>query len=128
MIKLKVNDADRILIIQAIGMISEADVDGAIDTLQQEYPAVGVHVRGGEGGGFSVLADARDLEGWETGAKTLGTMTIKMIGDAVRKIAVVADQRFADEVPRLADTAPRASVRLFRPEQREDAEAWLKGQ
>ena len=32
MINLKVNDADRILIVEMTGMISEADIDGAIDT------------------------------------------------------------------------------------------------
>ena len=128
MIKLKVNDADRILIIEMTGMISEADIDTAIDTLQAQYPAVGVHVRGGERGGFAMLVDMLQLEGWEKGAKTLGTMTSKMIGDAVRKIALVADARFADEVPRLADVAPRATVRLFPPERREDAGAWLKAQ
>lgn len=126
MIKLKVNDADRILIIELTGMISEGDIDGAINTLQAQYPAVGVHLRGGERGGFSILADWADLEGWEKGAKTLGTVTTKTVGDAVRKVAVIAGARFADEQPRLADVAPRAIVRFFPPEQREDALAWLR--
>ena len=52
MINLKVNDADRILIVEMSGMISEADIDGAIDALQEQYPAVGVHLRGGQSGGF----------------------------------------------------------------------------
>jgi hypothetical protein len=127
MIKLKVNDADRILIIEMEGKISEADIDDAVDALQEQYPAIGVHVRGGGAhGGFSVLADWQDLEGWEKGAKTLGTVTTRTIGDAVRKVAVIADARFADEQPRLADVAPRASVRFFPPEQLDDAMAWLR--
>jgi hypothetical protein len=127
MIKLEVNDADRILIVHMEGIISEADIDGAIDALQARYPAVGVHLRGGEHGGFSVLADWQDLEGWEKGAKTLGTLTTKTIGDAVRKIAVVAGPRFADEEPRLADVAKQAEVRVFPVGDREDALAWLRG-
>ena len=53
------------------GMISEGDIDGAIEALQAEYPAVGVHMHGGgERGGFSMLVDWQDLKGWERGAKT----------------------------------------------------------
>jgi hypothetical protein len=127
MIKLKANDAERILIIEMSGMISETDIDGAIEALQAEYPAVGVHLRGGEGGAFSMLADWQDLEGWEKGAKTLGMVTSKTIGDAVRKIAVISGPQFADEEARLADIAPRASIRFFAPERRDDALAWLRG-
>lgn len=125
MINLKVNDADRILIIEMKGMISEADIDGAIDALQEQYPAVGVHLRGGERG-FNMLADWQDLEGWEKGAKTLGTLTTKTLGDAVRKVAVIFSAAFADEQPRLADVAKQAVVRFFPPEQRDDALAWLR--
>ena len=78
MIHLEINDADRILVVEMKGMVSEADIDGAIDALQAQYPAVGVHLRGGERGGFSMLADWQDLEGWEIGAKTLGTAFEKM--------------------------------------------------
>ena len=114
MIDLKINDADRILVVEMKGMISEADIDGAIDALQAQYPAVGVHLRGGERGGFSMLVDWQDLEGWEMGAKTLGTVTTKTLGDAVRKIAVLAGVQFVDEQPRLADIAKQAEVRFFR--------------
>jgi hypothetical protein len=128
MINLKADALTRILTIEMRGMVGEADIDAAIDTFQARYPAVGVHVRGGgERGGFSILVDWQELEGWEKGAKTLGTVTAKTIGDAVRRIAVVADARFADEQPRLADVAKRAEVRLFPPQDRDAAIAWLKG-
>ena len=126
MINLKVDDADRILIVEMKGMISEADIDAAIDALQTKYPAVGVHLRGGEGGGFNMLVDWQDLEGWEKGAKTLGTLTIKTIGDAVRKVAVIAGAQFADEQPRLADVHKQAVVRFFPPGQEDQAFAWLR--
>ena len=126
MINLTVNDADRILVVEMNGMISEADIDGAIDKLQEQYPAVGVHLRGGERGGFSMLVDWQDLEGWEKGAKTLGTLTGKTIVDAVRKVAVIAGAQFADEQPRLADVAKKAVVRFFPTGRREDALAWLR--
>ena len=125
MINLKVNDADRILIVEMKGMITEADIDAAIDALQEQYPSVGVHLRGGERG-FNILADWQDLQGWEKGAKTLGTLTTKTIGDAVRKVAVIASAAFADEEPRLADVAKQAVVRCFPPDGRDDALAWLR--
>jgi SpoIIAA-like len=85
-----------------------------------------VHLRGGDRGGFSMLVDWQDLGGWEKGAKTLGTMTAKTIGDAVRKIAVIADARFADERLSLADVAEKAVIRFFAPGKRDEALAWLR--
>ena len=126
MINLKVDDADRILIVEMKGMVSEADIDAAIGALQTKYPAVGVHLRGGERGGFNMLVDWQDLEGWDNGAKTLGTLTIKTIGDAVRKVAVIAGAQFADEQPRLADVHKQGVVRFFAPGQRDQAFAWLR--
>jgi hypothetical protein len=127
MINLKVDDADRILIIEMTGTISEAEIDAAIDALQAKYPQVGVHLRGGDRSGFSMLMDWQDLEGWEKGAKTVGTMTAKTIGDAVHKIAVVADARFAEERLSLADVAEKAVIRFFAPGKRDEALAWLRG-
>ena len=126
MIDLKVDDADRILIVEMQGMISEAEIDGAIDALQAKYPQVGVHLRGGDRGGFSMLVDWQDLEGWEKGAKTFGALTIKTIGDAVCKVAVIAGAQFADEQPRLADLHKQTVVRFFAPGQRDQALAWLR--
>jgi hypothetical protein len=125
MINLKVAEVERILTVEMEGMISEADIDGAIDRLQATYPAVGVHLRGGERGGFCMLLDWEKLAGWEMGAKTVGTITGKIIGDAVRKVAVIADAKWSDEQPRLADVAKQAEVRFFTPEQRDAARPWL---
>ena len=127
MIKLKVDEGERILTIEMEGMISEADLDGALDVLQSKYPAVGVHLRGGERGGFGMLMDWEKLQGWEMGAKTVGTITGKFIGDAVRKVAVIADAKWSDEQPRLADIAKQAAVRFFPPERRDEAWPWLLG-
>jgi hypothetical protein len=120
MITLKIDEVDRILTVEMEGLISEADLDGAIDALQSKYPAVGVR------GGFSMCIDWHKLEGWEKGAKTVGMITAKAIGDAVRRVAVIADAKWSDEQPRVADAAKQAQVRFFSPEQREGALAWLR--
>ena len=63
---------------------------------------------------------------FESDFKTLGTLTSKTIGDAVRRVAVIAGAQFADEQPRVADVAPMAKVRFFLPDQRHEALAWLQ--
>ena len=127
MIKLTANDADRVLVVELQGMVSEADYDRAMEQLEQKYPQFSVRVRGGTRGSIGVLLDYGALEGWEKGAKTLGTITGKMIGDVVRRIALVADDRWADEEQRLADVATRAEVKMFKPAERAQALAWLTG-
>jgi len=125
MISVKVDHENRILIVEMVGIVSEADIEAAADTLQHEYPGVGVHIRG-EGAPFSILADWERLDGWEKGAKTFGTVLNKAAGDAAKKVAVVADERFLDEQPRLADVMPNATVRFFPSGDTEQALAWLR--
>lgn len=127
MITLKADEANRILTIAMTGMITEADIDAAMDQLQAQFPGVGVHIRGGEQGGFNVLLDWENLEGWERGAKTVGMMAARFISDAMHKVAVIADAKWADEQPRLADIAKRATLRFFPPRERAAATAWLSG-
>lgn len=124
MITLKADERQRILTVEAAGMISEADLDAAIDSLEKDYPAVGVRLRGGERG-FKMLLDWERLDGWEKGAKTLGTVTSRLIADTARKVAVIADERWADERSRLVDLAKGAQVRFFSPTDREKALAWV---
>lgn len=125
MITYEADEKQRILTVVMTGMIREADLDQAMTALQNEYPAVGVHIVGGEHGGFRMLIDWEHLEGWEKGAKTVGTMFGKCIGDAIRKVAVIADARWSAEQPRLADVAKHAQIRFFLPAGREDALTWL---
>ncbi len=124
MIKLKTDERQRILTVEVEGMISEADIDTAIDALQAAYPAIGVHVRGEERT-FRMVVDWEKLEGWEKGAKTAGTLTTKLIGNAASKIAVIADAKWADEEERLADLAKNAEIRFFPPQKRAEALVWL---
>jgi hypothetical protein len=63
MMEAKADDANRILIVEMRGMVSEAEIDTTFDELQERYPQVGVRVRGGERGGIGVLLDWEHLEG-----------------------------------------------------------------
>ncbi|MFO1153142.1 MAG: STAS/SEC14 domain-containing protein [Rhodospirillales bacterium] len=125
MITYQADEKQRILTIVVNGMITESDLDAAMSALQNEYPAVGVHLLGGERGGFRMLVDWEHLEGWEKGAKTAGTVFARCITDAVSKIAVIAAAKWSGEQERLADVAKNATVRFFLPSDRDDALSWL---
>lgn len=126
MMEVTVDEADRILIIEVKGMISEADIDACSDHLAARYPDFDVRPVGGRGP-VGVLLDWRQLEGWVKGAKTLSTLTAKMLSDVVTRAAIVAHDKWRDELPRLADANKRATIRMFAPDQRDAALAWLRG-
>jgi hypothetical protein len=126
MMEVTVDEANRILIIDARGMVSEADIDACANDLSARYPYFDVRPVGGRGP-IGVLLDWRELEGWVKGAKTLSTLTAKMLSDVVTRAAIVADDKWRDEVPRLADANKRAKLRMFAPDQRDAALAWLRG-
>lgn len=125
MIKVTTDEATRILTVEMHGMVSEADIETALDNLQERFPQVGVRLSGGTKGGISVLQDWQNLEGWEQGAKTAGTMAGKMLSDVIHRVAVVADAKWKAEQERLADVAKRADVRFFKLDQRDKAMQWL---
>ena len=126
MMEVTVDEANRILIIDARGMVSEADIDACANDLAARYPDFDVRPVGGRGP-IGVLLDWRQLEGWVKGAMTLSTLTAKMLSDVVTRAAIVADDKWRDEVPRLADAAKKAKIRMFAPDQRDAALAWLRG-
>jgi hypothetical protein len=126
MIKVTADEATRILTVEAHGMVSEADIETALDNLQERFPQVGVRLSGGAKGGIRMFLDWEHLEGWEMGAKTSGTMAGKMMSDVVHRVAVVADAKWKDEQERLADVGKRANVRFFTLDQREKAMQWLR--
>jgi hypothetical protein len=121
----KADEANRILIVEMRGIVSEAEIDATFDKLQERYPQVGVRVRGGERGGVDMLLDWEHLEGWEKGAKTIETLTGKMLSDVVNRVAIVAEEKWRGEEERIADIAKKARVRFFSLAARDHAWIWL---
>lgn len=126
MINVTTDESTRILTIAMHGIVSESDIDTALNNLQDQYPQVGVRLSGGAKGGMRILQDWQGLEGWEQGAKTAGTMVGKMLSDVILRVAVVADTKWWDEKERLADVAKNAAVRFFALDQRDEAVKWLQ--
>jgi hypothetical protein len=127
MMTIKPDEANRFLMIEARGVISEADINSAFADLESRYPQVSVRLRGGTGVPIGVFVDWEHLTGWEKGAKTLGTITGKTLGDVVHKVAIVADEKWRDEVPRIADMGKQSEVRFFSVESRDEAWRWITG-
>ena len=125
MMEAKADEANRILIVEMRGIVSEAEIDATFDKLQERYPQLGVRVRGGERGGIGVLLDWEHLDGWEKGAKTVGTLTGKMLSDLVNRVAIVANEKWRGEEERIADVGKKARVRFFSPAARDHAWTWL---
>lgn len=70
MMTIRPDEANRVLVIEFRGMISEADVDRAYEDLEDRYPEISVRLPGGTRGPIGVLVDWEHLIGWERGAKT----------------------------------------------------------
>ena len=57
MMTIKPDEANRVLVIEARAMISEADIDSAFADLENRYPQVSVRLRGGTGVPIGVFVD-----------------------------------------------------------------------
>jgi hypothetical protein len=108
-------------------VISEADINSAFADLESRYPQVSVRLRGGTVVPIGVFVDWEHLTGWGKGAKTLGTITGKTLGDVVHKVAIVADKKWRDELPRIADMGKQSEVRFFSVDNRDEAWRWITG-
>ncbi len=125
MLKVIPHEAERVLVIEAQGMISVADMDGCADALEQGFPGFGVHLASGDKSGIGLLLEWEHLDGWKPGAKTLGTVTGKLLRDVVHKVAIVADEKWHGEEERIQDINTFAEVRWFSLGEREHAWTWL---
>ncbi len=116
MIDIGLDGTGRVIIIKMTGLISEAEIEGCNEELAGTFDQETLHL---------VLLDWQDLEGWERGAKTAGTRGSLRHWAAVRRVAVIADAKWDDEVIRITDIYRAAEVQRFSPEDREAALAWL---
>lgn len=118
MIEFLPQSAGDILATRASGIVTEEEVEAAIERFEQHYADRIIR---------NLYYDWVDLEGWGKGARTVGTWFGMHNWATIRKIAIVADERWHDECQRVADINKLAEVRWFAPEDRENAWAWLNG-
>jgi hypothetical protein len=116
MIDIGVDGAGRVIVIKMTGLISEAEIDASNEEFADIFESETLH---------RVLLDWQDLQGWEKGAKTAGTWASMRHWANVRRVAIIADPKWEDEILRIADIYRAADVQRFSPGQREAALAWL---
>jgi hypothetical protein len=73
-----------------------------------------------------LLLDWEGLDGWAKGARTVGTWFGMHHRALVGRVAIVADEKWADEVLRITDIFKAAAVRQFAPSERAAAFAWIR--
>lgn len=116
MIEIGLDGAGRVIVIKMTGLISEAEIDGCneefVDAFENETQR-------------RLLLDWQELKGWEKGAKTAGTWVGMRHWATIRRVAVVADAKWDEEILRIADIYRAAEVQRFSPQKREAALAWL---
>lgn len=107
---------DRVIALKMADMISTAEIDRCAEAIG---PLLNDERRD------FILLDWSQLEGWETGAKSVGTQFGMKSWASVVRIAILAEPRWEDEQARIADIFRAATVRRFPPSQRDKAIAWL---
>lgn len=116
MIELLPQSGPGLIAIRMSGMISIADQEKSFpqaDTLfDQERPEC-------------VLLDWEHLDGWEKGARTLGTWFGMHHRATIAKVAIIGEDRWADDTLRITDVFRSAEVRRFPPAERDRAMHWL---
>jgi Protein of unknown function (DUF3478). len=116
MIELVSEEDGRRIAMRMAGVITAAEIDDADERIEQSESAVGAQ---------RILLDWTQLEGWEKGAKTVGTWVGMRHWANVAKIAILADAKWDDETMRIADIYKLADVQRFAPDDRDGATAWL---
>lgn len=107
---------DRVIALKMANMISETEIDRCAEAIG---PLLDDERRD------FILLDWSELEGWEAGAKSVGTQFGMKSWASVVRIAIVAEPKWEDEQARIADVFRAATVRRFPPSQRDKAIAWL---
>ncbi|MCW5700301.1 MAG: hypothetical protein KIT00_10725 [Rhodospirillales bacterium] len=107
---LEVAREDRIVTLSLAGMVTENDFDAGVGKMDDILgPAASVRLRGRKGA-FRLLLDWTVLDGWEKGAKALGTILGLNVQDIISKVAIVAEAKWHDEEARIADICKNATV------------------
>ena len=72
-----------------------------------------------------LVFDWEHLKGWAPGARSVGTWIGMHHRALVGRVAVIADEKWADEALRITDIFKAATVRQFAPNERAAVFAWI---
>jgi len=106
---------ERVLAIKNSGLVTSADYEATMPELQQRFEALG---------GLRAYLDWQDLEGWDPAGESDAFMFRNYARGKFERIAIVGPEKWADEARQMAEHM-NAKIRLFRPDQQDEAWAWV---
>jgi SpoIIAA-like len=116
MIELLPETHGTVIAVKMAGTVTEAEMEEYAKQADRVYEQERVE---------RLLLDWSELDGWAPGARSTGTWFGMHHRALVSRVAVVADDKWADETLRIVDIFRASSVRRFPPVEREKAFAWL---
>jgi len=108
---------DNLIALRMSGTVTEEEQTGWFETAEPLLLANRVD---------RLLLDWSDLEGWAKGARSTGTWFGMHHRAMVSRVAIIADEKWADEVLRITDIFNGAVVRHFSPAERQAALGWIR--
>ncbi len=117
MIELSPETGDNVIAIRMSGTVTEEDQTRWFESAEPLLMASRID---------RLLIDWSDLEGWAKGARTTGTWFGMHHRAMVSRVALIADEKWADEVLRITDIFKGAEVRQFSPAERQAAIGWIR--
>jgi hypothetical protein len=117
MIELLPETKDNVIAIRMSGTVTEEDQSQCFEQAEPILNAERVE---------HLLLDWSDLDGWAKGARTTGTWFGMHHRAMVARVAIVTDEKWADEVLRITDIFNAAMVRRFSPQDRQAALDWIR--
>lgn len=118
MIEVTSETGSNLVTVRMSGTVTEADQQRQFEKVAAETETERVEC---------VLLDWSDLQGWGPGARSSGTWFGMHHWALVGRIAILAEEKWADEVLRITDVYRAAAVRRFAPSERQAALDWLRG-
>jgi hypothetical protein len=116
MIEVLPESKGHVVAIRMAETVTNGDIDGCMERI--EGLIADEHTN-------RLLLDWSGLNGWESGARSLGTWFAMHHWATIHRVAIVADARWEDEALRITDIFKAAQVRRYAPAERDDALRWL---
>jgi hypothetical protein len=117
MIDLLPETMGNLIAIRMSGTVTEEDQDRSFAEMDVKLAAEKIE---------HLLLDWSQLDGWATGARSTGTWFGMHHRALLGRVAILADDRWADETLRVADILNAATVRRFLPSERQAALEWIR--
>jgi hypothetical protein len=117
MIELLPETKGNVIAVRMSGTVTEADMDAYFGEAEEIFLRERVE---------HLLLDWSALEGWAPGARSVGTWFGIHHRALVGRVALVADEAWADETLRISDIFQAATVRRFPCSEREEALSWIR--